>query len=69
MDFFSGGRKVLEPTFADVCFFADVRVVRFRAFSLGNQFWKTHDVNLVLMWLYRIFPGFCLGHGLLQVRE
>jgi ABC-type multidrug transport system ATPase subunit len=36
------------------------------SYVLG-QFYKTHDINEVLMWGYRIFPGFCLGHGLLQI--
>ena len=32
-----------------------------------TAFDKTHDANEILMWVYRIFPGFCLGHGLLQL--
>lgn len=27
----------------------------------------TRDVNESLMWVYRLFPGFCLGHGLFQI--
>lgn len=27
----------------------------------------TKDVNEILMWFFRIFPGFSLGHGLLQI--
>ena len=28
---------------------------------------STQDTNKVLIWLYRLFPGFCLGNGLFQV--
>lgn len=28
---------------------------------------NTKEVNRSLTWLYRIFPGFCLGHGLFQI--
>lgn len=27
----------------------------------------TKDVNESLMWIYRLFPGFCLGHGLFEI--
>jgi ABC-type multidrug transport system ATPase subunit len=41
-------------------------VMMVASYILG-QFYKTHEINEVLMWFYRVFPGFCLGHGLLQV--
>ena len=28
---------------------------------------STKDVNAKLMWIYRVFPGFCLGHGLFEI--
>eukprot|EP00928_Gymnodinium_smaydae_P017948 TRINITY_DN16841_c2_g1_i1.p1 TRINITY_DN16841_c2_g1~~TRINITY_DN16841_c2_g1_i1.p1 ORF type:complete len:2152 (-),score=460.50 TRINITY_DN16841_c2_g1_i1:58-5934(-) len=28
---------------------------------------STKDVNRSLMWVYRLFPGFCLGHGLFEI--
>ena len=28
---------------------------------------STQDTNKALLWLYRLFPGFCLGNGLFQV--
>jgi len=27
----------------------------------------TKELNDTLLWLYRVFPGFCLGHGLLSI--
>ena len=27
----------------------------------------TQDTNKALIWLYRLFPGFCLGNGLFNV--
>ena len=41
-------------------------VMMVASYILG-QFYKTQDINEVLMWFYRVFPGFCLGHGLLQI--
>merc|ERR1719162_2687022 len=32
-----------------------------------NQIESTKSVNESLMWVYRIFPGFCLGHGLFEI--
>eukprot|EP00931_Biecheleriopsis_adriatica_P003540 TRINITY_DN105341_c0_g1_i1.p1 TRINITY_DN105341_c0_g1~~TRINITY_DN105341_c0_g1_i1.p1 ORF type:complete len:884 (+),score=199.22 TRINITY_DN105341_c0_g1_i1:354-2654(+) len=28
---------------------------------------STKEVNDSLMWIYRLFPGFCLGHGLFEI--
>lgn len=30
---------------------------------------KTKHANEILMWIFRLFPGFCLGHSLLQICE
>ncbi|CAJ1439677.1 unnamed protein product [Effrenium voratum] len=32
-----------------------------------NLIQSTKDVNESLMWIYRLFPGFCLGHGLFEI--
>jgi len=32
-----------------------------------NLIKNTKDVNESLMWIYRLFPGFCLGHGLFEI--
>lgn len=32
-----------------------------------NLIENTKDVNESLMWIYRLFPGFCLGHGLFEI--
>ncbi|CAE6916206.1 ABCA1 [Symbiodinium natans] len=32
-----------------------------------NLIESTKDVNASLMWIYRLFPGFCLGHGLFEI--
>jgi len=32
-----------------------------------NLIESTKDVNESLMWIYRLFPGFCLGHGLFEI--
>ena len=36
--------------------------------ELAAKCCKSHaeDVNESLMWIYRLFPGFCLGHGLFE---
>lgn len=32
-----------------------------------NMIDDTREINKVLMWVYRFFPGFCLGHGLFEI--
>lgn len=35
--------------------------------EMNRQHEPCQDVNESLMWIYRLFPGFCLGHGLFEL--
>jgi ABC-type multidrug transport system ATPase subunit len=41
-------------------------IMMITSYILAN-FEKTHDLNETLMWVYRLCPCFCLGHGLFQL--